>query len=413
MAGDFPIRIGFQEASNILAAVAAQCLQPEEQTSLTRALGLVLAQDVTAARDLPSFDNCAMDGFAVDSASLAGEGERALHLAGEQFAGASGKLVMVPGQCLRVTTGAVLPAGADAVVIKEHARVEGDRVYIPAGVVSGCNVRRAGEDVHTGELVLRAGQVMTPASLSLLAALGCDRVGVRRRPTVAVFTTGDEIRAPGQVLAPGEIYDSNRVLLQTLLAADGFEPVAWPVLPDDPSRMRAALADAAFSFDVVITCGGVSAGEIDYLPALLAERGNVHFWKVRMKPGMPVLAGRMGEAQLLCLPGNPVSVLATYLTLGRLLLDGMQGRSSPRPRLRARLCAPVARSGERLEFLRGSLSGDSQGNLQVWPNPADGSHRLKAASDSNALIVIPEGAGQWPLGSVMDVLPFGEGTLPC
>jgi molybdopterin molybdotransferase len=146
---------------------------------------------------------------------------------------------------------------------------------------------------------------------------------------------------------------------------------------------------------------------------LLAERGNVHFWKVRMKPGMPVLAGRMGEAQLLCLPGNPVSVLATYLTLGRLLLDGMQGRSSPRPRLRARLCAPVARSGERLEFLRGSLSGDSQGNLQVWPNPADGSHRLKAASDSNALIVIPEGAGQWPLGSVMDVLPFGEGTLPC
>ena len=412
MAGDFPTRISFQQASEILVLVAAQNLQPVEQVSLSRALGLVLAQDVTAERNLPSFDNCAMDGFAIHSSSLDPGQQGSLRLVGEQFAGPRGKLAIGPGECMRVTTGAMLPVGADAVVIKEHTRVEGDRVIVPADVASGCNIRRAGEDVRTGEQVLRAGEVLTPASLSLLAALGCDRVGVHRRPTVAVFTTGDEIKAPGQLLAPGEIYDSNRVLLQTLLAADGYEPVAWPALPDDPARLRAALVDAASSFDVVITCGGVSAGEKDYLPVLLAAHGEVHFWKVRMKPGMPVLTGRIGTAQILCLPGNPVSVLATYLTLGRQLLDAMQGRGAPRAGLRARLCASITRSGERLEFLRGTLSCNAQGILEVSPNPADGSHRLRAAADSNALILVPEGGGEWPQGSVLEVLPldrFGLG----
>ena len=411
MAGDFPTRISFQQASEIIALVAAQCLQPEQQVTHSRALGLVLAQDVAATRDLPLFDNCAMDGFAVDTASLSGERESSLRLAGEQFAGPGGQFGVGPGECLRVTTGAMLPVGADAVVMKEQVRIDGGQVIVPAGLRPGCNIRRAGEDVLTGERVLRAGDVMTPVSLSLLAALGFDRVGVRRRPTVAVFTTGDEIRPPGQVLAPGEIYDSNRVLLQTLLAADGYEPVTWPALPDDPARLQAALSDAASSFDVVITCGGVSAGEKDFLPNLLATCGEVHFWKVRMKPGMPVLAGRMDKAQLLCLPGNPVSVLATYLTLGRRLLDGLQGRRLPRPVFRARLCTAVARTGERMEFLRGTMSCNAQGVLEVSPNPADGSHRLKAASDSNVLIVVPEGAGKWPQGSVMDVLPLDQSGL--
>lgn len=411
MAGDFPARISFQEASDVLAAVAAQSLLPEEPTSLSRALGLVLARDVTAASDLPSFDNSAMDGFAVNTRSMAGGLDRWLPIVGEQFAGPRGDLGIESGQCMRVTTGAAIPEGADAVVIKENTQVESGRVHVRGIVEPGANIRRAGEDVRAGEIVMRAGDVLTPASLSLLAALGCDRVGARRRPTVAVFTTGDELKAPGQVLAPGEIHDSNRVLLQTLLAADGYQPVAWPALPDDPARLEAALADAAFSFDLVITCGGVSAGEKDFLPALLSARGMVHFWKVRMKPGMPLLAGRMGSAQLLCLPGNPVSVLATYLTLGRVLLDGMQGRRLPRSRLRARLDAPITKTNERLEFLRGELSCNAQGGLEVHANPADGSHRLRAASDSNALIVVPEGSRVWPQGSVMDVLPMHQSAL--
>jgi molybdopterin molybdotransferase len=231
---------------------------------------------------------------------------------------------------------------------------------------------------------------------------------VHRRPTVAVFTTGDELKSPGMPLAPGELYDSNRVLLQTLLIADGFEPVAWPLLPDDPARIQAALRDAAFSFDVVITCGGVSAGEKDFLPALLAEHGEIYLWKVRMRPGMPVLAGKLGSAHLLCLPGNPVSVFATYLTLARRFLDRLQARKHVRPRSFARLSMPIHKSHDRLEFLRGRLHCDADGQLVVAKNPADGSHRLRAVSESNALIMVPEGAAEWPAGSVLEVLPLTD-----
>jgi molybdopterin molybdotransferase len=277
------------------------------------------------------------------------------------------------------------------------------------GGAAGAIARPAAEDVRSGECVLRAGSVLTPAMLGLAAAVGMPTLRVARKPTVAVFTTGDELRPPGDSLGAGQIYDSNRVLLQALLAADGYESVAWPALPDSPARIEAALRDACDSFDLVLTCGGVSAGEKDFLPALLSELGEIHFWKVRMRPGMPVLAAQVERAQVICLPGNPVSVLATYLVLARRLLDGMQGRTAPRPRLRARLSAPVRKKHERLEFLRGSLSCDESGRWQVAPNAADGSHRLRAAAESNALIVLPEGAGEWAADAVVDVLPLGEG----
>jgi molybdopterin molybdotransferase len=315
---------------------------------------------------------------------------------------------VAPGECVRITTGAPLPAGADAVLMKENARVEGDRVQPTQSVRVGQHVRRQGEDVVAGDRVLAAGQRLGPSHLSLAAALGHHDLPVSRRPTVAVFTTGDELRAPGQALRPGEIHDSNRVLLQALLQAEGLEPVAWPIVPDDPAHLAAALKDAAFSFDVVLTCGGVSAGEKDHLPALLQREGEVHFWKVRMRPGMPLLFGRLGQAHFLGLPGNPVSVLATFLTLGRQLLDGLQGSDAPRPLLRARLALDLAKTHDRLEFLRGRLACGDDGALAVAPNPADGSHRLRAAADSNALIVLPEGEGRWVAGTLMDVLPYAE-----
>jgi molybdopterin molybdotransferase len=243
-----------------------------------------------------------------------------------------------------------------------------------------------------------------------------------------VFTTGDELVEPGLPLRPGELYDSNRELLMGLLRAEGLEPVAWPRLPDDPEAILTALRHAGHAFDVVITCGGVSAGDKDHLPALLQREGLVHFWKVRMKPGMPLLfaesrpeapgdafeAGEypsgsrkpLGEALFLCLPGNPVSVLATFLTLGRDLLDGLQGRSDPRPRLRARLRSGWRKTHERLEFLRGRLSCDADGVLSVDPNPADGSHRMRAAADSDALIVLPEGECTLDAGATVDVLAY-------
>jgi molybdopterin molybdotransferase len=400
----FPQRLTFAQAQAIVADVATAHRLPVERRPLTRALGAVLAEDLVAALPLPNFDNSAMDGFALRAA----DGLAPRRLVGEQFAGPDRGLVVAAGECARITTGGVLPAGADAIVMKENATLAGDTMTPTSEPRVGQHVRRRGEDVAVGDRVLVAGQRLGPSQLGLAAALGAHDLPVHRRPTVAVFTTGDELRAPGQALAPGEIHDSNRPLLQSLLLAEGLEPVAWPVLPDDPARMAAALGDAAFSFDVVITCGGVSAGEKDHLPALLQREGAVHFWKVAMRPGMPLLFGRWGQAQFLGLPGNPVSVLATFLTLGRQLLDGLEGMTAPRATVRARLASDLRKTHPRREFLRGRLHCDDAGVLRVAPNPADGSHRLQAAAASNALIVLPEGEGTWPADAVLEVLPYAD-----
>ena len=191
-----------------------------------------------------------------------------------------------------------------------------------------------------------------------------------------------------------------------LLRADGIEPVAWPTLPDDPARMASMLRDAASSFDLVVTCGAVSAGEKDHLPDIVREHGQVQFWKVRMKPGMPLLFANLGDARFLGLPGNPVSVLATWLTLGRALLDGIQGRAEPRTRWRVPMAAAFAKRNARREFLRGRLLPGADGALLVEPNPADGSHRLAAAARSDVLLVLPEGERDFVAGDLVEVLPI-------
>ena len=402
----FPTGLLFDEARAIVARIAATQPLPRERLALPRAHGRVLAQDVVAPMALPAFDNSAMDGYAVRHCDLAGGDEVALRLIGEQFAGRPVDLSLSEGECIRITTGAPLPPGADTVVVKEHCRIEGDQVLVPAQVRHGAHVRRAGEDVKSGDGVLQRGQVLTPARVALAASLGIDQLAVAQRPTVAVFTTGDELVEPGMPLRPGEIYDSNRELLMGLLRRDGLEPTAWPTLPDEPARLASMLRDAASSFDVVITCGAVSAGEKDHIPALLQREGIVHFWKVRMRPGMPVLFGQLDRAQFLGLPGNPVSVLATWLTLGRCLVDGLQGRVEPRLRWHARLSARFDKRHPRREFLRGSLLPGADGMLQVEPNPADGSHRLAAAARSDVLIVLPEGERSFDAGDVVEVLPF-------
>lgn len=411
----FPTRIAFEEALAIVERVAGARRMPVERVALRRAHGAILARDVVAEVAQPPFDNSAMDGFALRHADLHGEGTT-LRLAGEQFAGRALDLVVGAGECVRVTTGAPLPAGADTVVMKENTRVEhapaqGGIVTILVPPSPGQHVRRAGEDTRVGDRVLAAGIALSPSRLALAASQGLAELEVARRPTVAVFTTGDELVEPGMPLAPGQLYNSNREQLMALLRADGLDPVAWPTLPDDPARIESALLHAGHAFDVVLTCGAVSAGEKDHLPALLQAQGDVHFWKVRMRPGMPVLfagGGALGDALFLCLPGNPVSVLATYLALARPLLDRLQGRATPRPRWRARLAAPWSKAHDRLEFLRGRLCQAEDGRLDVEPNPADGSHRMRAAADSDALIVLAEGARDYPAGAPVDVLPYAE-----
>ncbi|MFD0738178.1 gephyrin-like molybdotransferase Glp [Lysobacter koreensis] len=402
---EFPANLLLDDALAIVREVTAAHRLETESLAVPRTHGRVLARDVHASLSLPPFDNSAMDGFALRHADLRAEAT-SLRLVGEQFAGPALGFSLASGECLRITTGAPLPTGADTVVIKENAQTDGDTVIAPGNTPRGANVRRAGEDVRAGDQVLSAGQVLTPARVSLAASLGLPSLEVARRPTVAVFTTGDELVDAGLPLAPGQIYDSNRDLLLGLLRADGLEPTAWPRLPDDPKQVEIALRDAGCAFDLVITCGAVSAGEKDHIPAVIARFGQIHFWKVRMKPGMPLLFGSLDQARFLGLPGNPVSVLATYLTVGRALIDGLQGRSEPRPAWRARLAAPVDKPHPRREFLRARLDSGDDGALHVVPNPATGSHRLRAAAESNALIVVPEGPQRLAVGDVVDVIAY-------
>lgn len=402
---DFPTSLPFEEALTLLRDVAARHSLDNESLALSRCHGRVLAEDIDAPIPLPPFDNSAMDGFALRQADLRGE-NTALHLTGEQFAGTSRELSLQPGECVRITTGAPMPTGADTVAIKENCRVEGAVVIVQAPPSPGANVRRAGEDVREGDRVLHSGELLTPARVSLAASLGIASLRVARKPTVAVFTTGDELVEPGMPLAAGQIYDSNRDLLMGLLRADGLEPTAWPRLPDDPKQVEIALRDAGCAFNLIVTAGGVSAGEKDYLPGVLAQFGETHFWKVKMKPGMPLLFGSLDQARVLGLPGNPVSVLATYLTFGRALIDGLQGRREARPTWRAQLVAPLDKSHARREFIRGRVFSGPNGVLHADANPATGSHRLRAVADSNALLVIPEGPQHLSAGEIVEILPL-------
>jgi molybdopterin molybdotransferase len=401
----FPTGVAFAEALAIVEDVGRRRGPMKEAIAVDDALGRIAAEPVVASMPLPPFDNSAMDGFAFRHADLplAAAG---LRIVGDQFAGRRLAFAVGRGDCVRVTTGAALPSGSDTVVIREAVCVEDGRAHFEGAIRPGAHVRRAGEDVRAGETVIEPGVVLTPGRLAMLASLGQAGIGVARQPSVAVITTGDELVEPGRALAPGEIHDSNRTLLCALLRAQGLQPATWPTVADDPAALEVALRQAASTSDLVITCGGVSAGEKDFIPDLVRSHGRILFWKVRMKPGMPVLFGSLGDAHLLALPGNPVSVLATWLTLGCALTDALQGRTEPRPRWKARMAARFDKRNARLEFLRGRLWSGPDAMLQVTPDPADGSHRLAAAARADVLIVLPEGERAFEPGDVVDVLPL-------
>lgn len=401
----YPTRIGLEQALQIVASRATQRRLPEETVSLVDARGRILASDVRAPHPLPPFANSAMDGFALRGADLPLQGQRSFALVGEVFAGAVSAPELGEGQCARITTGAPLPAGADTVVIKENVAVDGGQVVVEAGARAGGNVRAAGEDYAKGDLAFAAGTPLGAAQLAVLAALGIDCVLVRRPPRIAVIATGDELVPPGQPLGFGQIHESNALMLATLVRDAGAQVVLQRCVRDDPEALRAALLDAAAEADVVITSGGVSAGEADHLPGVLRAIGEIHFHKVRLKPGMPTLFGEIGACLYFGLPGNPVASAVTYRVLVGFALRAMLGVTTvPKP-AHARLDAPLHKRHARAEFARCSLRVDDAGVQWATLHAKQGSGMLRGIAETDALALLPEGARDYAEGDVVTLWP--------
>lgn len=409
MSADFATRLSVAQAQQRVLELCATRELSAETVALESALGRVLAEDFVAPHDQPPFANSAMDGFALRGADLPRAGERRFRLVGQVLAGAASAPDCGEGECVRITTGAPLPRGADTVVIKENVRTDGDAVVVAAGEAAFANVRPAGEDYRAGEIALRAGMRLTPARLGVLASLGQAHVRVARLPRVALFVTGDELVPPSRALGFGQIHDSNRYSLGAMLRQCGIEAEPVAHLRDDPAALREALRAAGERCDLVVSSGGVSAGEADFLPGLVAELGKVHYWKVRMKPGMPVLCGEVGRALVFALPGNPVSTIATFLTLVRPALAALQGAAESAQRTwRARLSGPLAKKHDRAEFLRASLESRDDGSLWVTVLRKQGSGMLRGVAEADALIFVPEEARELDAGAVVEVLPLAE-----
>ena len=403
---DPPTRIGLGDALGIVRRVAAEHRLPSERIALAQAQTRVLVEDACAPIDLPPFTNSAMDGFALHGAELPEDGERAFVLIGEAFAGATSVPAIGEGECVRITTGAPLPPGADTVVIKENVRVEGNRVSVHAGEKIGGNVRAAGEDFAKDDPALTAGTSLRAPQLAVLAALGITDAAVRRQPRVAVIVTGDELVPAGQPLGFGQIHESNGAMLAAMLRETGAKVISQATVRDDPAALREAMLDAAARADLIVSSGGVSAGEADHLPALLAELGEIRFHKVRIKPGMPALFGQIGASLHFGLPGNPVSAAVTFRVFVRFALDAMLGAASHPSIRHARLAQPMHKKHARTELLRSVLHTDDAGILWATPHAQQGSHMLRGLAESDDLVVLPEEPRDFAKGDVVAIWPY-------
>jgi molybdopterin molybdotransferase len=385
------------------AAILA-CITPVSQTesvAVRDALGRVLAQDIVPAINVPSHDNSAMDGYAVRFSDL-GEPlkEIGTALAGKPFGGKVGD-----GECVRIMTGAVMPAGTDTVVIQEIVKKQGDRIVVPPGQKRAQNVRYAGEDLKIGVPVLKPGKILRPAELGLIASLGIGEVKAKRRLRVALFATGDELASIGTPLKDGEVYDSNRYTVHGMLSRLGVEIVDLGVVRDDPAKLEAAFRKAS-SADAIITTGGVSVGEADFIKQMMAKLGEVLFWKIAMRPGRPMAFGKIGDSYLFGLPGNPVAVMVTFYAFVRDALLHLSGRTDDVfPTLQAVAAENIRKVPGRTEYQRGVLFRE-QNQWKVRTTGQQGSGVLRSMSEANCFIVLEHERGPVKAGETVGVQLF-------
>ncbi|MBI0435360.1 gephyrin-like molybdotransferase Glp [Roseomonas sp. KE0001] len=397
-------------AAMILARVPAP--GGSERVPLLAAQGRVLAGDLHAPRPLPPFRNSAVDGYAFRHADLAAIGGTRLALDGRTAAGQPAGAPLPPGGARRILTGAPMPAGADTVLMQEDARLEGDALLLPPGasrgLAAGAHCRAAGEDVAGGALALADGTRLGPAAIALAAALGLPELPVRPRPRIGVFSTGDELVPPGAPLGPAQTYDSNRFALLALLAGLPVEPVDLGILPDDRAATRRALRAAAEGHDMLLTSGGVSAGEEDHVRAAIAAEGRLVFWRLAVKPGRPAAMGVVAGVPVLGLPGNPVAAFVAFLNLARPLALRLCGAAQePPPRFLAEAGFHHRKKAGRREYLRVALER-REGLLPPLAHafPREGSGLLTSLTRSHAFAEIPEAATEVAPGERLAVLPF-------
>ena len=423
ISGYDPNALPVAQAREFIARLVPQ-VREVESLNLRSALGRVLARDVVSKIDVPSHDNSAMDGYALRGAELAEGGATLFTVNGTVFAGQAAvnltaEASVSANQCVRIMTGAVMPAGLDSVVPQEFTSALPDgRISVPPGVVrSGDNRRLRGEDLKRGESALRAGRILQPADLGLLASLGQAEVAVFRRLRVAFFSTGNELRSIGEPLDAGCVYDSNRYTLYGMLQRLGVDAIDLGVVRDEPAALTAAFSQAAACADAVITSGGVSVGEADHTKQVMAELGEVLFWKIAMRPGRPMAIGRMGGrvgsadtghcAMLFGLPGNPVAVMVTFYAFVRDALLAMSGATpEPMPLLKAVSEAPLRKKPGRTEYQRGIVTPMADGRWQVRITGAQGSGILRSMSEANGMVLLHHDQGHVAAGELVDVIPF-------
>ena len=383
-----------------------------EEVGVFEALDRVLAVDVVSPISVPPHDNSAMDGFAFDSQRMQPGQPLKLRVAGTAFAGKAWAGSLQSDQCLKIMTGAIMPAALDTVVPLEFVKVDGDRVEIPPGVVSaGDNRRLLGEDLMAGQPALRRGQTLGPAALGLIASLGLPGVAVYRRIKVAYFSTGDEILSQGEPLREGAVYDSNRYTVFGLLTRMGVEVIDMGVIKDEPAALEAAFRQAAREADAIITSGGVSMGEADHTKAMMKQLGDVAFWRIAMRPGRPMAVGRIEQtgksAVLFGLPGNPVAVMVTFLAFVRPALQRLMGAEAKPPvLLQARSGEAMRKKPGRTEYQRGTVTREADGTLVARTTGNQGSGVLSSMVQANGLIVLHHGQGNVAVGDTVDVMMF-------
>ena len=397
-------------------AFLARLVEPvtaTERVGVFDALGRVLAEDLVSPISVPPHDNSAMDGFAFDGSALRAGEPLTLRLAeGTAFAGTAWPGMARAGECVKIMTGAIMPAGLDTVVPVEFVKVDGQQVSIPADVLrQGDNRRLLGEDLMAGQPALRRGQTLGPAALGLIASLGVPQVSVFRRLKVAYFSTGDEILSLGEAPREGAVYDSNRYTVYGLLSKMGVEVLDMGVVKDDPAALEAAFRQAAGEADAIITSGGVSMGEADHTKAMMKQLGDVAFWRIAMRPGRPMAVGRIEEggksAVLFGLPGNPVAVMVTFLAFVRPALQRMMGSSASEPvLLQARSAEALRKKPGRTEYQRGIVTRAADGSLQVRTTGNQGSGVLRSMVEANGLIVLHHDQGNVAVGDAVDVMVF-------